>query len=230
MYVIKEDIAPGCVLWAKRSIYYDRPNQPIENKANMFFVIKAMDENFWGCPLEKNNCSKNYNILKSKFYPIKYDSKVVTNIYKIPYEDVQSPVLFKVTEGTLQNIKKNLYKRIILGYSEGPKEYNNVFTEEFLKENVPQVDNIIVYPAGYKSYKYYYIYDDNEEYYSLIELKKHDIDYFSVIDNDEVLMPKNIPYFDFYSKHSLTRGEVNKSLFGIKEKKLGSIINSKYKQ
>ena len=229
MYITKKDINPGCVLWAKRSIYYDQPNKPVENKANMFFVIKAMDDNFLGCPLERNNCNKNYNILKSKFYPIKYDSKVVTNIYKIPYGDIQSPILFQVTEGTLQNIKRNLYKRIILGYSEGPKEYSDIFTKEFLSENVPCVDNIIVYPSSDKKYKYYYIYDDNEEYYSLIELKRHDIDYFSVIDNNEVLMPKDIPYFDFYSDHSFDRSEVDKALFGIKEKKLGSIITSRHK-
>lgn len=226
---IEKYLEPGNVLWARRDIFYDQPERIVSDKVNMFLVLKKEDNSFLGCKIEKNPVGGNKNVLKKRFYPLKYDSRVASDIYKIDFDAIASSYTFRVSEGAFSNIKRNIYKRIVLGYNKGPKEYQEEFVKDYLEENKPQEDNIIVYPSIDKRYKYYYVYEDNEDYYSLIELKKHDFDYYTIMSNEEVLMPKNIPYFDFYKEHSLTRSDIDYVLFGIKEKKIGSIVTNKHK-
>lgn len=227
MYSINKNIFPGHVVWAYRNVYYDQPEKIVFNKVNMFLVLKTKDDYFYGCKVERNSEGCKSNVLKKKFYNLKYDSRVAPDIYKINFFDIASSESFKVTEGTLANIKRNIYKRIILGHNKGPIEYQEVFVKDYLKDNKPKVDNIVVYPSVEKEFKYYYIYEDNDEYYSLIKLKKENTNTYSVEDNNEVIMSKDIPYFDYYVNHSLLRDTVDRSIFGIKEKKLENIISNK---
>ena len=226
MYHDKNNVIPSSVVWASRNVFYDQPDKTIDKQINMFLVLKTEDMHFYGCKLEKNPTGGTNNVLKKKFYPLKYDSRVAANIYKIPFNDIVNNFTFMVTQGTFQNIKRNIYKRIILGHNEGPVEYQEMFVNDFLKDNQPQVDNIIVYPSEEKQYKYYYIYDDMGDYYSLIQLQKEEKDHFSVLDSKEILVPKQARYFDCYDNHTLSREEVEEYLFGVKTKTL-SINNKK---
>lgn len=221
----KDYIEPGVVVWANRNIFYDQPDKIITDKINMFLVLKKDDNSFYGCKLDKNPVDGTSNVLRKKFYPLKYDSRVSADIYKIDFDSIANTCTFKVTEGTLSNIKRNIYKRIVLGYNQGPIEYQEEFVKDYIKEHRPETDNIIAYATNEKKYQYFYIYENEDEYYSLIKLKREGINYFSLESSNEVLMPKTIPYFDYYTSHNLTRDNVDKYLFGNKEKKLGNIIN-----
>ena len=112
---ISKYIGPGNVVWANRTIFYDQPGKIITDQVNMFLVLKKDNTSFYGCKIERNPNGGTNNVLRKKFYPLKYDSRAASDIYKIDYDSIVSPQTFKVTEGTLANIKRNIYKRIILG-------------------------------------------------------------------------------------------------------------------
>lgn len=215
---ISKYIGPGNVVWANRTIFYDQPGKIITDQVNMFLVLKKDNTSFYGCKIERNPNGGTNNVLRKKFYPLKYDSRAASDIYKIDYDSIVSPQTFKVTEGTLANIKRNIYKRIILGYNQGPIEYQQDFVKDYINENQPAVDNIIVYPSSTKEYNYYYIYDIDEEYYSVIKLYKKDINHFSVYNNCEIRIPRNIPYFDYYVNHSVKREDINNYICHVKTK------------
>jgi len=110
--LINDNVYPNNVVWAYRDVFYDEPDKIIAGHKNMFLILKTENDYFYGCKLEKHNGDGNRNVLKKEYYPIKYDSKVATNIYKISVNDVIGTFSFKVRPAKVEHIKRNIYKRI----------------------------------------------------------------------------------------------------------------------
>lgn len=222
MFILKKDIIPGTVVWAEKDIYYDQPDKKISGKRSMFLVTMINTDYFFGCPLTVNTSAKNQTVLSTKFYPVKKDSRVTECLYKIPYTNIANSKTFKVSDGTFKHFKRNLYKKIILGFADSPDEYNELFVNEFLKNNIPSIDDIIVYPSDDKVLKYYYIYDLDEETYSLLRLKKDGYNY-SLNSNCIEFIPKSIRFFDYFTNHNMHRPSSDEIKVEGVQKRIGTL-------
>ena len=163
MYKLNKIVAPRSVIWAKKSIYYDKPELSNPDKTSMFLVTYVNEDYFFGCPLTMNPSPKNSTVLLKSHYPLKRDSRVNEYLYKLTGQDIIGDELFKVTRGTLEYFKRCLYQRIVLGNAESPEEYNDIFVEEYLKDYRPTVNNIVVYPSAEKVFRYYYVAGETEK-------------------------------------------------------------------
>ena len=234
MYILKKDITPGMVVWGKKTVYYDQPEKIIHGKSCMYVVTMVNEDYFFGCPLTTQSCMKNSTVLSSTIYPIRQDSRIRESLYKVYYDEITSSNTFKVSPRTFEHFKRNLYKRIILGQSDSPRMYNELFVEEYLREHVPAIDNILVYTAPDKQFKYYYLYDENETDYVGVRLNLHKENgqyNYSLYDQKLVNIPKSERFFDCYTNHTLSRDAVEE---GLKEqppvqKTLGSRIKMLFK-
>ena len=234
MYLLRKDITPGMVVWGEKTVYYDQPEKIIKNRKCMYVVTSVNKDYFFGCPLTTQSCMKNSTILSSKIYPIKQDSRVRETLYKVYYDQIVSSQTFKVSPRTFEHFKRNLYKRIILGQSDSPRMYNEPFVEEYLRDHVPSIDNILVYTAPDKQFKYYYLYDENETDYIGVRLnlnkENHEYNY-SLCGKELVHIPKSERFFDCYTSHNLSRDVVEEGLKKEPEiqKTLGSRIKNFFK-
>lgn len=222
MYKLEKEIVPGTVVWAEKKVYYDIADKVPNIRSNMFVITMVNDDYFFGSPVAKNNYMKNYTVLSTKFYPIREDSRILECIYKILPSDIVSPKSFKITPQTLEHFRRNLYKKIILGHAISPVEYNEAFVQDFLNTHVPKVDNVIVYPSSEKILKHYYIYDEDEENYSLLRLNKEGFNYYIGSKTLETV-PKDVRFFEYFTDHSLPRPSVEQIETQNYQKKLGSI-------
>lgn len=228
MYTLKRDVVPGTVVWGERKIYYDQPNKPLYGKKSMYLVTMINDDYFFGCPLKTKIPGNGSTVICKKNYPIKQDSAVDECLYKLEYSDIVNPSSFRVSSGTFDHFKRNLYRKIVLGMSNSPKEYNDLFMEEYLKNHTPRVDDVIVYPGEEKTLKYFYICDEDNDNYTLLPLKKDKIcdeSIYTITDNKLTSMSKSILCYDFYREHSLSRLKVDNALNKCEyQKKIGTII------
>ena len=216
----KGELCPGVVVWANTVGYYDCSDTFI-NKKRMYVIVKEMPKDFLGCPITSND-SKFYNTHLSKdIYPLRLNSRVKECIYNTPKADICSSKTFKLEEKTFEYLKRTLYERITIGKGLGKCEYNEMFVNDYLKEYIPKVNDVIEYPMENMGYKYYYIYSMDEDNYELIELSKEDRIY-SVIGDEPILMNKSVRFFACRRNHNLTREIVDESLKGtnVKIKKL----------
>ena len=218
MYLLKDDLCPGTVVWANRNIYYDKPDQVLYGKRAMYLITSLNTDYFFGCPLTTNHSKRNSTVLKRKFYPIKQDSKVNECLYKLEYNGIASSATFKVSKGTFENFKRNLYKRIVIGVADSPDEYNDIFVEEYLLDNKPAIGNIIVYPSDEKVFHYYYVCSNHGDNYTVIKLNEDSHNY-SVVDNALMEIPKNIRFYDYYDTYSMDTYNRNKINEIVKMKK-----------
>ena len=131
MYILKKDIVPGTVLWGKKKIYYDAPGLDVENKKCMYVVTMVNDDYFFGCPLTRKNSARFYTGLSSDKYPVQKNTRISECLYKLDYDDIVGPKHFSIEEKTFEHFKKNLYKKIAIGRADSPKEYNDLYVEEF---------------------------------------------------------------------------------------------------
>lgn len=223
MFVLKENLAPKQVIWAKKNIYYDRPDIELTNKTAMYLITMVNEDYFLGCPLTTSCSNRNLTILSSSNYPLKRDSRINNCLYKLETEDVLSIPLFEIDDKAFLHFQRELYKKIVLGCIYSPTEYNDLFVEELLKTYKPKPDSILVYPSEEKVFRYYYLYDESDEYYSLLNLTKEENNYYLASTNI-VAVPKSIRFFDFYTNHNLTRDEIEQSLgAGGFQKKIGKL-------
>lgn len=224
MFTLKKNLNPGTVIWAKRKIFYDRPGEIVDNRRSMYLVTMINHDYFLGCPLTTNASLRNSTVLKKSLYPIKWDSKINECLYKLTIDDIVSSTSFKITEGTFNHFKRDLYRRIIVGSADSPTEYNEMFVEEFLKDNQPRPNNVVVYPSEEKIFKYYYVYEEDENDYVLIKLNKEETHTYSLSDPNPVKIPKSIRFFDYFSTHNITRESVIEFVNnGAYQKKIGTI-------
>lgn len=226
MFQLKKELIPGTVIWANRNIYYDEPDRPLYGKSSMYLITMLNSDYFFGCPLSISNSTKNRTVLHKKYYPIKYNSKIKECIYRLSYEDIVSPKKFQISEGTFEHFKRKLYKKIILGYVDSPKEYNDIFIEEYLKEHQPAIGSILVYPTEEKVFKYYYICDMDQDTYSVLPLvnKKH---IYSLISDKKETISKNIKFFDYFQNFKLEKSTKERLMTLTKTSNLGSSYNKK---
>ena len=225
MYILRKDIKPGVVIWGDRNIYYDDPTKILHGRKSMYVITMVNEDHFYGCPLTVNKSGKNCTILSTKHYPIKQDSRITECLYKLSYSDIVSDTKFTLTEGTFEHFKRSLYKRIILGSADSPKEYNEIYVNEYLKEHVPRVNDILVYPSEEKQFKFYYLYDQDDENYICVSLnqeKDKDKYLYSIEKIELINIPKSIRFFDYFTKHSLNRDTVEEALGAkVKVKSIG---------
>jgi len=231
MYSLKRELVPGTVVWGERKIYYDDPNRKLQGKRSMYLITSVNSDHFYGCPLLVRNNEKNGTLLSKKHYPLKYDSIVMECLYKLSYSDILSPMSFRVSPKTLEHFRRNLYKKIILGHAESPEEYNELFVKQFLEDNVPTTNDIVVYPSEEKVFKFYYIYDDLEDRYKGIKLEQHKDDgvySYTITDGKLVDLPKSVYFYDFFPNHPVKREDIEESVNkkGFL-KKLGSVFSNK---
>lgn len=217
MYMLKKDLCPGTVVWANRNIYYDKPDEFLCGKKAMYLITSLNTDHFFGCPLTINSSKRNGTILKSKFYPIKCDSRVNECLYYLKYEDIIGNTSFKVTENTFRNFKRNLYKKIVIGAADSPDEYNDIFVEEYLLDNKPSINSILVYPSDEKVFHYYYVCSNHGDNYTVIKLNEDSHNY-SVAGNKLMEIPKDIRFYDYYDIYSMDESNKQK-IKAIKEAK-----------
>lgn len=203
MYKLNKIVAPRSVIWAKKSIYYDKPELSNPDKTSMFLVTYVNEDYFFGCPLTMNPSPKNSTVLLKSHYPLKRDSRVNEYLYKLTGQDIVSDELFKITRGTFEYFKRCLYQRIALGHAESPEEYNDIFVEEYLKDYRPTVNNIVVYPSAEKVFRYYYVAGETEKDYLLLKLNKNSYNNFSLIHEQILPMSKSVRFYDYYTSDSL---------------------------
>jgi len=227
MYILKKDITPGTVVWGEKTVYYDQPEKVLHNRKCMYVVTMVNDDYFLGCPLTTHVSKKYITVLESKYYPIKRDSKISECLYKVYYDQIVSPATFQVRPGTFEYFKRCLYKRIILDQAASPRMYNEPFVEEYLANHKPEVDNILVFPSREKVFKYYYLYDEDDNNYVCVRLNIHQDTQpysYSLSNQELVTIPKTERYFDCYTKHPLSRETVEEGLKKPNQKTLGSRI------
>lgn len=222
MFRLKKELIPGTVVWANRNIYYDEPDRPLYGKRSMYLITMVNSEYFFGCPLTTSSSTKNRTVLDKKYYPIKYNSRITECLYCLSYFDIVSPKTFQISEGTFEHFKRDLYKKIILGYADSPKEYNDVFIEEYLKDHQPTIGNILVYPTEEKVCKYYYICDMDQDTYSVLPLVNQKYIYSLVNDKKETI-PKNIKFFDYFQNYKLEEKTEERLMILTKTRNLGSM-------
>lgn len=226
MYLLKKDIIPGMVVWGEKTIYYDQPDKIVDGRRCMYVVTKVNEDHFLGCSLTTQTCKKNSTVLSKKNYPIQHDSRIRETIYKVYYDQIVSPSTFMLTERTFEHFKRNLYKRIILGKCDSPSFYNEPFAEEYFREHIPAIGDVLVYPSDNKKFQYYYVYDKTEEDYLGVQLDLNRDDgsfTYTVIGDEIVNIPRSIRYFDIYSNHTLTKEEIDNVINSTKKQKsLGS--------
>lgn len=209
MYTLKKDLHPGTVVWANRKIYYDRPDQELFGKRAMYLITSLNTNYFFGCPLTTNTSKRNGTILRSRFYPIKHDSRVNECLYQLEYEDIIPTTSFAITENTFKNFKRNLYKKIVIGAADSPSEYNDVFVEEYLLDNKPPVDSILVYPSDEKVFYYYYVCSNHGDHYTAIRLNEKSYNY-TVAGDDLIEIPKSIRFYDYFTTYNMSSKEKQK--------------------
>lgn len=218
MYLLKDDLCPGTVVWANRNIYYDRPDEALYGKRSMYLITSLNTEYFFGCPLTTNFSRKNSTVLRKKFYPLRQDSRVNECLYKLEYNDIASSVTFKVSRGTFENFKRNLYKRIAIGAIDSPDEYNDIFVKEYLMYNKPEIGNILVYPSEEKVFKYYYICSNRGDSYTVIKLNEDNRNY-EVASSEMMEIPKAIRFYDYYDTYNMDTYNQNRINDIVKMKK-----------
>lgn len=202
MYIVNRTILARSVIWANKNVYYDKPNVQPKNRKSMFLVTMVNDDYFFGSPLTINDSIRNRTVLRKELYPIKQDSKITENLYKLTYNDIVNNKCFMITEGTFERFIRTLYQRIAIGQMDGPEEYNQTFASYYLKNHKPKVNDIIAYPSDEKKFKYYYVLDEDDDNYQLLKLNKIDL-YNFIIDNSIVNMSKNVMFYDYYSGYTI---------------------------
>lgn len=212
MYVLTKDIIPGCVVWADKKVFYDRPGEKIEPKRTMFLITTVNEEFLLGCPLSKSQSTRNRTILFKEFYPIKYNSRVTEDLYLLARDDVYTGRHFVIKDTTFEHFKRSLYQRIAVDKMISPEEYSEIFVEDYLREHYPKKDSLVVYPSDDKMFKYYYIYNEDENNFFGIKLNRIGYDNYYVIDPKVETISKQIRFYDYYEKSPISRLEVEKSL------------------
>lgn len=223
MYIVNKNVFAKSIVWANKNIYYDKPNDQIENKRSMFLITMVNEDYFFGCPLTVNDSNHNRTVLRKKHYPLKQDSKITECLYKLTYEDLISNKYFMITDGTFEHFTRSLYQRIIIDQMESPKEYNELFVNEYLKSHQPNINDVIVYPSNEKIFKYYYILDEDENNYQLLKLNKLGLWNYNIDNSDEyiIVKPKSERFYDYYSKYNII------NTVAITEKKTSPILIKK---
>lgn len=207
MFKLNRELVPGMVVWAQRQPYYDAPEKLKQGAKSMYLITKVNSRYFFGCPLTTSPSPRNCTILRKGLYPISYTSRISECIYKIAKADIVNPKTFFVSPKTLEYFRRKMYERIILEHAEGPKEYNEIFVNDYLLDHIPRRDDIIVYPSKEKKFKYYYIYDVCENDYTLLKLNKADGKY-SLCDTDKIIMPKSTRFFSYYRDSGIIRDDI----------------------
>lgn len=212
MYIDYNDITPKSVVWANKSIYYDKPGMIFPETRSMFVITMINEDYFLGCPLTTNNTLRNRTVLKKDFYPIKKDSRISTTLYKINKDDILSNKKFELTDGTFEHFKRDLYQKIVLNHMESPKEYSDMFVSEYLKDHYPKVNDVVAYPTNDRVFKYYYVYDENDKNYIGLSLDKMAHNIYVPNTTNFTTISKDIRFYDYYDDSALTRDMVDNYL------------------
>lgn len=221
---LREDLHLGTVVWACKSNYYVEPDNAYTKKAQMFLINKLNPDYFLGSPLSIRKGGEKSTVLNHNFYPLRSDSILIECLYRIPYEDIVNNKTFQITEGTLTHFRRNLYKRIILGEAYGLDEYNEMFVRDYLEDNKPSINDIVVYTTEEKNLQYYYICEEDENTYFGFWLNREDGYNRYTLASDEIEeVSKEKRFFDYY-RDPFMKGHNDIVGEGNKVKKIGSII------
>lgn len=212
MYALTKNIIPGCVVWANKKVYYDKPNEPIELRRSMFLITFVNEKMILGCSLTKNNSTRNRTVLYASHYPIKQDSRINEDLYELRREEILPGKHFVISERTFEYFKRSLHQRIAVDMMVSPKIYSDIFENEYLKDHYPKVDDIAVYPSIDKKFKYYYIYDEDEKNYFGVKLDRTGYDNYWIAENSLQIISKSVKFYDYYEKKLIERDEVSKVL------------------
>lgn len=192
----------GTIVLAQRVPYYDAPWLVQREQISTYVVTKDADNYFLGCPLTKiDSCPKNDTVLTTAQYPfLKHDSRIKECIYKVNKDTITSEKIFQLSPASYHHFRRKLYERIVLNHVEGPQQYYDEFADEYMKDFMPKVHNIIVYPANFKSFESFYIYNMDDENYQLAAADKISFNHY-IVDFDKILIKsKHDRYFNYYEQ------------------------------
>ncbi len=215
MLVLKKDIIPGMVVWAKKVPFYDDPSLVKDSDSSLYAVVYRNDEALLACPLVNQyaKCDA-VTYLSPSEYPLRYTSKIKELIYKVPNETVIGNHNFALAQNKYEYFIRRLYQKILSNRAEGVTEYNNLFTDYYFDTHRPSIDSIIVYPRANENgrFRKYYVVDEDDSSYKLKEIIGSKNDGYTFLDAPIVDMPKDRKYYSVYMDSKVHK-EMIKSLF-----------------